>query len=370
MSATRVVVNLPGQRSYDVRIGPRVLDGLGRKVRELLPSCSHVAVIGDANVAPLYGARAKEALNQEGLSVTEITVPAGEDSKSLAVLAEIWQALASKKLDRSCCIVSLGGGVASDLAGFAAAAYLRGVACIHVPTSLLAMVDASVGGKTGVNLPAGKNLVGAFKQPAYVCADTATLATLPEREWTCGWAEVAKTAVLDSDEFFFWLDGASAQLRAHDDDAVREAITRCVVFKADVVARDEEETQDVRACLNLGHTLGHALEACTGYGTCSHGEAVAEGMRFAARLSAAVAGASLEFVQAQDELLDKLGLESLPFSVPPRELIDCMHGDKKVHDGQIRFVLPTDIGSWEVRPVADDVVLEHLDAWARSKEQA
>ena len=370
MPATKVVVNLPHARSYDVRIGPGLIDGVGQSVRALLASCSQVALVSDSNVAPLYAARVKESLHQAGFAVTEITVPAGEESKSLAVLSEVWQALALKQFDRSCCIMSLGGGVVADLAGFAAAAYMRGVACVHIPTSLLAMVDAAVGGKTGVNLPAGKNLVGAFKQPAYVCADTATLATLPEREWICGLGEVAKTAVLDSDEFFFWLDGAADRLRAHDDDAVREAITRCVVFKADVVARDEQETQGVRACLNLGHTLGHAIEACVGYGTCSHGQAVAEGMRFAARLSAAVADASLEFVHAQDELLDKLGLEPLSFSAQPQELLACMHSDKKAHDGRIRFVLPLDVGSWTVQSVADDVVLEHLDAWARSKEQA
>ena len=319
-------------------------------------------VVTDENVAPLYRDRARESLAAAGFRVSDIVVPAGEDTKSVEVAGEIWEAMAQLSLGRDCAVVALGGGVVGDLAGFAASTYMRGVTLVQAPTTLLSMVDSSVGGKTGVNLTAGKNLVGTFKQPAYVCADTGTLSTLPEREWACGCAEVAKSAVIDSDEFFFWLAEAADAL-------VAEAIARCVVFKADVVAEDKTESRGVRECLNYGHTLGHAVEALAGYGTFSHGAAVAEGMRFAARLAAALAGASLEFVAAQDDLLDALGLPALAWSAEPEDMLAAMKRDKKARHGQVRFVLPRDVGSWELRDVDDAVILEHLEAWARSKEE-
>ena len=367
MPSVKVVVNLPGKQPYDVRIGEGVLDSLGSKLRAVLPACTQVALVSDSNVAPLYGSSAKAALKAEGFSVVEITLPAGEQSKSVDVVAEVWKALAAKRLDRDSCIVALGGGVVGDLAGFAAATYLRGIALAQVPTSLLAMVDSSVGGKTGIDLEAGKNLVGAFKQPDFVLADTAALATLPEREWASGLGEVAKSAVLAGDEFFFWLRDAADDMRAQDAQAVREAVMRCVVFKADIVAADEHERTGTRACLNYGHTLGHAIEKLAGYGAFSHGEAVAEGMRFAARLAVAQVDASLAFVEAQDELLDALGLPGLDFSAPADELLAAMRSDKKAQAGAVRFVLPHDVGSWELAEVPDEVLLEHLGAWSRSK---
>ena len=229
------------------------------------------------------------------------------------------------------------------------------------------MVDSSVGGKTGVNLAAGKNLVGTFKQPAYVCADTSTLVTLPEREWTCGCAEVAKSAVIDSDEFFFWLVDAADALAARDEAVAAEAIARSVVFKADVVAADKTESRGVRECLNYGHTLGHAVETLAGYGTFSHGAAVAEGMRFAARLGVALVDTPLELVESQDALLDALGLPALAWSAEPEAMLDAMKRDKKARHGQVRFVLPRDVGAWELVDVDDATLLEHLGAWERSK---
>lgn len=258
----------------------------------------------------------RAAIRAAGYLTMNITVPAGEESKSVSCAAEIWRAMAAQKLDRDCVVLALGGGVVGDLAGFAAATYMRGVTLLQVPTTLLAMVDSSVGGKTGIDLPAGKNLVGAFKQPVHVCADTAVLATLPDREWACGCAEIAKSALIDSDEFFFWLVDAADKLACRDSQVVQEAIARCVTFKAGVVAADVEERAGVRACLNYGHTLGHAIEKLAGYGTYSHGAAVAEGMRFAIRLGAALESTPLELVQEQDELLDQLGLPALDF--PPR----------------------------------------------------
>ena len=191
-----------------------MLGGLGAHVAALpaLASVRRALVVTDGNVAPLYAARTKESLAQAGFRVSDIVVPAGEESKSLEVAGEVWEAMAALALGRDSVVVALGGGVVGDLAGFAASTYMRGVPVVQVPTTLLAMVDSSVGGKTGVNLEAGKNLVGTFKQPAYVCADTATLATLDEREWACGCAEIAKSAVIDSDDFFFWLVDAAGAL--------------------------------------------------------------------------------------------------------------------------------------------------------------
>ncbi len=369
MPATKVIVNLPDEVSYDVRIGAGVLDSLGVHVRKALElgSAERALVVTDATVAPLYLDAAKKSLAQAGFRVSDIVVPAGEESKSLAVAGEVWEAMASLALGRDCVVVALGGGVVGDLAGFVASTYMRGVAVVQAPTTLLAMVDSSVGGKTGVNLEAGKNLVGTFKQPAYVCADISTLATLDEREWACGCAEIAKSSVIDSDDFFFWLADSAGDLAARDEDVAAQAIARSVVFKADVVAADKTESRGVRECLNYGHTLGHAVEALAGYGTFSHGAAVAEGMRFAARLGAALVDTPLEFVQMQDELLDRLGLPALSWSAAPEDMLAAMKRDKKVRGGIVRFVLPRDVGNWELVDVEDAAILEHLDAWQESK---
>ena len=365
MPATKVIVNIPGEEAYDVRIGGGVLANLGAHLRKLpvFAESDRALVVTDENVAPLYRADAKEALAQAGFRVSDIAVPAGEGSKSVEVAGEIWEAMASLALGRDCVVVALGGGVVGDLAGFVAATYMRGVPVVQVPTTLLSMVDSSVGGKTGVNLAAGKNLVGAFKQPAYVCADTATLATLDEREWACGCAEIAKSAVIDSDDFFFWL----VDVAARDEVVVEEAIARSVVFKADVVAADKSESKGVRECLNYGHTLGHAVESLAGYGAFSHGAAVAEGMRFAARMAVSLVDAPLDLVETQDSLLDQLGLPALDWSAEPEAMLEAMKRDKKARRGQVRFVLPRDVGSWQLADVDDATILDHLNAWARSK---
>ena len=190
---------------------------------------------------------------------------------------------------------------------------------------------------------------------------------MPSREWACGCGEIAKSSVIDSDEFFFWLSDNASALASRDHDVTAEAIARSVVFKADVVAQDKTESRGVRECLNYGHTLGHAVESLAGYGTYSHGAAVAEGMRFAARLGAAIAGTSIDVVRAQDNLLDELGLPALSWSAAPEDMLAVMKRDKKVRGGVVKFVLPIDIGQWELREVEDDVILEHLAAWARSK---
>ncbi|WP_165044492.1 3-dehydroquinate synthase [Adlercreutzia sp. ZJ138] len=369
MPTTKVVVNIPGESAYDVRVGAGALDRLGQHVRATAAGgkADRVLVITDSNVAPLYLAQAKRSLAAEGYRVSDITIPAGEDSKSIAVAGEIWEAMAACSLGRDCVVVALGGGVVGDIAGFVGSTYMRGVSVVQVPTTLLAMVDSSVGGKTGVNLSAGKNLVGTFNQPTYVCADINALSTLNEREWACGCAEIAKASVIDSDDFFFWLLEHANQLATRDEGVVQEAIVRSVVFKADVVAQDQTESRGVRECLNYGHTLAHAIEKLSGYGTYSHGAAVAEGMRFAARLAADLLGTPEELVETQDELLDALGLPALSWSASPVDMLDAMKRDKKARGGQVRFVLPRDVGNWELVEVSDDILRAHLQQWTASK---
>lgn len=373
MPATRVEVNIPGEVAYDVRIGDGVLAGLGEWCRRVsaVASCPKLAVVSDSNVAPLYLPAAKASLEAAGYSVCDIVIEAGEQSKSCEVIAEVWSALAELGMSRDCAVVALGGGVVGDLAGFAGSTFMRGIPIVQVPTTLLSMVDSSVGGKTGINLDSGKNLVGTFTQPSYVCASTDVLATLPEREWACGCGEVAKSAVIDSDDFLFWLMANASALRARESDMVAEAVKRCVVFKAGVVARDKTESCGVRECLNYGHTLAHAIETMCGYGRYSHGAAVAEGMRFAAFLGARVAGVSGEFADAQAQLLNDLGLLPLNWveaaasvgggKVPSaRDVIDCMKRDKKARGGALRFVLASDVGVWSVERVDDAVVAAAL----------
>jgi len=366
VATVKIVVNLPNEAPYDVCIGNGLLEGFGQQLRNFNDSQTAL-VISDQNVAQHYLKRTKESLVLGGYRVTEITVAPGEASKSLECVREIWEAMASAQLSRDSLVVALGGGVVGDIAGFVASTYMRGLQHVAVPTSLLAMVDSSVGGKTGINLVAGKNLVGTFKQPAYVCASVDTLATLPKCEWACGLAEVAKSAAIDSDDFFFWLSDVAPSLANQDITCAAEAIARCVVFKAGVVSKDVTESKGIRECLNYGHTLGHAIETCAGYGTFSHGQAVAEGMRFAARLGVALVDTSLDFVAAQDELLDELGLPALDWSAPPQSILEAMQRDKKKRVGVLRFVLPRDVGNWEVLEVQTETVLEHLSAWHKSK---
>lgn len=365
MPATKIVVNIPGETPYDVRIGSALLGGVGEYCRrhDKVAKSPCVLIISDSNVAPLYLSSVKNSFVAAGYTVADISVPAGEPSKSIAVAGEVWEAMAQLGLGRDCYVVALGGGVIGDLAGFVAATYMRGVPIVQVPTTLLSMVDSSVGGKTGINLSAGKNLVGAFLQPAYVCASLDVLSTLPEREWACGLGEVAKSAVIDGDDFFFWLCDHARAMAERDEAAVAEAVQRCVVFKADVVAEDKTESRGVRECLNYGHTLAHAIESLAGYGHYSHGAAVAEGMRFAAVLGERVIGTSAEFAVAQADLLDQLGLPRLDWRAPADEIIDVMKRDKKVRGGELRFVLATDPGHWQLASVDDAVVADALEAF-------
>lgn len=363
---TRIIVDIPGERVYDVSVASGALTRLGTELRRLDPINPKALIITDTVVAPLLLDAVKQTLEQVSYQVSVITVPAGEEAKSIACASEIWHAMVDCKLNRDSVVIALGGGVVGDLAGFTASTFMRGVRTVQVPTTLLSMVDSSVGGKTAINLESGKNLVGTFTQPLYVCADVDVLSSLPEREWACGCGEVVKSAVIDSPEFFNWLSAHSQEVRNRDAAVIQEMVQRCVAFKAGVVARDQEETKGVRECLNYGHTLAHAIETKAGYGTYAHGHAVAQGMRFAARLAVAQLGTSLEFVQHQDALLDALNLPEIQLKVDPQELLDLMKSDKKVRSGHLRFVLPRDVGVWEVVELDDAFVLEYLQAWQRS----
>ena len=370
MPKTKVVVNLPDASSYDVAIGTGILDSVGSRLRacERTKNASKILVLVDANVAPLYKERLLSSLSLASYKARDITLPAGEAAKSTDVLVEVWRAMAQMGYGRDCVVVALGGGATCDSAGFAASTFMRGVTCAYVPTTLLSMVDASVGGKTAVNLPEGKNLVGTFTQPALVCADVDTLVTLPDNEWKSGLAEIAKSSVIDSDEFFFWMCDNAALLASRDAQASFDAIVKSVVFKANIVAADVCERTGVRESLNYGHTYGHALECLTGYSTYTHGEGVAEGMRFAALLAQRLGMLDADVANAQNDLLDELGLCELSWTATPEDVLHAMKGDKKVRAGALRFVLPKDIGECITCSVADNTVHEALQDFFVSKK--
>ena len=298
-SPQRVRVEL-GERSYDIVIGNGLLSQAVDWLQPLKLG-KHGVIITDTNVAPLYGESLCEALKAAGFTVEILDVAAGEESKSLRQANRLFEKLPSLGLDRQSFVIALGGGVVGDLAGFVAASYMRGIALVQMPTTLLAQMDSSVGGKVGVNLPQGKNLVGAFYQPRLVLADTGTLATLPERELRAGFAEVIKHGAIRDAEFFAWLEREYQRVLSLDREAVTHAVRRCCEIKAEVVSADERES-GLRAILNFGHTIGHAMEALTEYVGLLHGEAISMGMRVAACLSVKRAG----LAQAEADRLEAL----------------------------------------------------------------
>lgn len=351
--------------TYHVSIGEGALARVGRIVAPLVEG-SRAAVVTDETVSRLHALAVIASLDEVGFEVSCYQIAPGEESKNWSEAGRIVEWLAAQGLDRTDVLIAVGGGVVGDLAGFCAAAYLRGIAFVQVPTTLLAQVDSSVGGKTAVDLSAGKNLAGAFKQPRAVIADTSTLATLPAEEWRSGLAEVAKSAVLDSEGFLSWMEANTAGLNDRDDAVVTEAVALSVAFKARVVASDEFESGP-RETLNLGHTLGHAIEKVAGFGAYSHGAAVAEGMRFASRLAERTLGVAPEFTARQAALLDSLGLKRLVGEFDPDALRLAMSSDKKTRGGATRFVLASAPGESCVTPIDDDLLAEELRAWARER---
>jgi len=353
MSAIREVEVALGERRYPIRIG-RGLLGDGAALAALVPG-RHALVVTDANVAPHYLHHVGSAL--AGKQLGKLVLPPGEQEKTLARFGEVMAALAALGASRDATVLALGGGVVGDLAGFAAACWMRGVRFVQLPTTLLAMVDSSVGGKTAVDLPQGKNLVGAFHQPAAVIADTATLDTLPPRELRAGLAEVVKYGALGDAAFFAWLEQHAGALLAREPEVLAEAIARCCAHKAGIVARDETERGE-RMLLNLGHTFGHAIETEQGYGGLLHGEAVAVGMVLAARLSAELGRAPAADAERLAALLTRLGLPTrIPPGLDPDALLARMRLDKKAVSGTLRLILWRGLGQAEIANDIPDAAL-------------
>ncbi|HOX58559.1 MAG TPA: 3-dehydroquinate synthase [Candidatus Paceibacterota bacterium] len=342
------IVRVPlGNRSYDIQIGTGLLARLGRECARLGLN-RYCAIISDQNVAPRFGQTARRGLARAGFVAEVITVPAGETAKSLRTVEICYHQLAARRLERKSFIVALGGGVVGDLAGFVAATYLRGLPFIQVPTTLLAQVDSSVGGKVGVNLKSGKNLVGAFHQPRLVMCDLRTLASLPLREYRAGLSEVIKYGIIYDSALFEFLERDLPRLLRRDLRSLAAVVAWSCEIKAEVVRQDETES-GLRAILNFGHTIGHALEATSHYGKYLHGEAIAIGQVAAAKLSAKVLGLPENEVERIERLFQRAGLPTeVKTTIPQRrKLLSAMRLDKKVSGGKVKFVLARRIGKVE-----------------------
>lgn len=345
-----------GARSYPILIGRDLLTD----PQLLAPQVqgSQAVIISNTTVAPLYMARVRAALDAR-VAVTEVVLPDGESFKTLDTLAQIIDRVLADGHHRSTTFIALGGGVVGDLAGFAAACYQRGVAFVQLPTTLLAQVDSSVGGKTGVNHPLGKNMIGAFHQPRAVLIDTQVLHTLPAREYAAGLAEVIKYGLIRDAAFYQWLHDDLDRLLAREESVLAEAIERSCAIKASVVAEDEREG-GLRALLNFGHTFGHAIEAAQGYGEWLHGEAVAAGMVLAARLSEQRGWLVRQDVEALVALLERCNLPTAPpADMPARRFLELMARDKKVLDGRLRLILLQSVGE---ATVVDAVAAGEIEA--------
>lgn len=342
-----------GERAYRIHIGPGLLDQ-PELLREAIGG-RQALLLSNTTVAPLYAAKVEAAL--DGLRWRTLLLEDGERHKSIDSAARVWQALAELGAQRNATLIALGGGVIGDLGGFAAACWMRGIDFVQLPTTLLAMVDSSVGGKTGVNLPQGKNLVGAFWQPRLVLADISTLRTLPEREYRAGLAEVVKYGAIGDLAFFEWLEAHADGLSARDETLIAEAVARSCAHKAGVVMRDERETGE-RALLNFGHTYGHALETIGEYRQWLHGEAVAIGMLMAAQLSAALGLADRSDAERLGLLLTRLGLPTTrPDNADPERVVALMRLDKKSLSDRLRLILWRGIGRAEIVDGVDEAAI-------------
>lgn len=351
-----------GDRSYNIQIGANLLNELGTMCQQhnLGQKC---VIVTDSNVEAAYAEIVTDSLKASGFDPIRITIKPGEVSKNLQVVQMCYELLAKHRIERNSFIVALGGGVVGDLAGFVAATYLRGISLVQIPTTLLAQVDSSVGGKVGVNLPAGKNLVGSFHQPRFVICDRATLASLPDREYKAGLAEVIKYGIIYDAQFFTQLDQNVDLLMNRDPAFLDLVIARCCQIKAAIVGKDEKES-GLRAILNFGHTIGHGLEAITGYGRLLHGEAISIGQIAAARLSHMRLGLSKHDVERITSVFQRVGL---PITIvldasERRSLLEAMNLDKKVVSGGIKFVLIKSIGESEFGlRVEESMVAEIVD---------
>ena len=349
-----------GARSYDILIAEGTLSRVGSMLQPLVKG-KRVAIVTDANVGPLYADALRQSLESSDFTARVFTVPAGEPSKCARELEKLWDAFVGFDMDRNSTVVALGGGVVGDLAGFAAATYMRGIRCVQIPTTMLACVDSSVGGKTAIDLEAGKNLVGAFHQPTVVVIDPAMLKTLPKRELIAGLAEVIKHGMIMDAAFFEQLESDMEGLLALDADVTAEVIRRNCELKAQVVAEDERESGR-RAILNYGHTVGHAVELLGG-NALVHGEAVAIGMAVESVVAERLGMIAADVTTRQNALLALAGLPTKVTDIATDDVLKTMRHDKKARAGKLNLVLPTRIGAVEiVSDVTPDVVAEALEA--------
>jgi 3-dehydroquinate synthase len=348
-----------GPRSYSIVVGVGALASVGARLRALGVG-SRVALVTDRAVRRLHGSPVADSLRAAGFALTEITVPEGEPAKSLAVARRCWDELLEAGMDRTSTVLALGGGAVGDLAGFVAATYMRGLHFVQLPTTVLAQVDASIGGKTAIDHPRAKNLIGAFHQPRLVLVDPGVVVTLPDREFRSGLAEVVKHGIVADEAYFADLEQHVGEVLARDLPTLERIIAGSCRIKASVVERDEQEAE-LRAVLNYGHTIGHALEAVTGYGRWAHGEAVSIGMVAAARLAHRLGVAAGETVKRQEQLLEAL---SLPVRLPPIDhaaILAAIGRDKKARDGRVPFVLAPRLGEFRlVFDVPEEAVLAVL----------
>jgi 3-dehydroquinate synthase len=343
-----------GERSYPIHIGAGLIGSANLYAPYL--GGGNAAIVTNTVVMPLYGNKVRQALEAAGARVTEIVIPDGEQAKSWQGVAQVIDALLDARLGRDSLVLALGGGVVGDLAGFAAAVYQRGVPFVQVPTTLLAQVDSSVGGKTAINHARGKNMIGAFHQPHAVISDVATLDTLPERELRCGIAEVIKHALALDLAFVEWLESNVENILKRDRGALVHAVRRSCELKAGIVAADERES-GARALLNFGHTFGHAIEAGTGYGAWLHGEAIAAGMVMASELSSRLGGLKTSDVKRVRILLSRAGLPVTGPALAPEQLMKLMALDKKAAKGRTRFVVLEALGRAALRADVDDAAV-------------
>ncbi len=355
-----VTINL-GNRSYQIHIDDGLLNRAGELLAKL-PVGKKVLLVTNPTVAKIYAGMVETSLAQAGFEVLKAVIPDGEESKSIHNAAKLYDIAFAAGMDRECPFVALGGGVVGDLAGFVAATYMRGVPFIQFPTTLLAQVDSSVGGKVAVNHPRGKNIIGAFYQPSLVLSDTSVLKTLAPRETRSGLAEVIKYGIINDRELFEWLEQNMEQVLNLDPKALSYIVERSCINKAMVVEQDETE-QGTRAVLNLGHTTGHAIEALAGYGRFTHGEAVAVGIAVAAGISVQLGLLSELEEQRIVSLIKRAGLPvKVPASLKTMEIINSMYGDKKTRGGEITFILPLEVGRVEIRRnVSVEVISEVIE---------
>ncbi len=344
------------ERSYNIYIGSGIFDEIGERLGRFNLS-PKIALISNPTVLALYGSRTSDSLHRAGFDVVTVTIADGEEFKNLASLEGIYDELLRHRLDRSSALLALGGGVIGDITGFAASTYMRGISYMQIPTTLLAQVDSSVGGKTGINHPLGKNMIGTFWQPRIVWIDTDTLKTLPQRELLAGLAEVIKYGVIWDDALFTFLEENRERILNLSPDAIAHVIERSCEIKADIVSKDERES-GLRAVLNYGHTIGHAIETATEYTRYLHGEAVAIGMCREAKLSVSLGILAPEDYRRIHALIDAYGLPSvMPEAVSTDDILSLMKHDKKSVAGEVKFILPEKIGKVIVRKDIEEGIL-------------